>query len=153
MSNAALEGYFHIFTLGYPLKHGYDSWQILSHSCIWMNAGRMHPTKTDCGTICFGSSNAHFTAWIWVMNTIDDANAFLFTIWFDKLGGIHGEELWAYNDEPFTAKYEMHVRTTWQFHEGWWPHILEGYVSTVGKFMTNWQSWWVLAWCTQLIRG
>jgi len=28
------------------------------------------------------------------MNIIDDANAFLFTIWFDKLGGIHGEELW-----------------------------------------------------------
>jgi hypothetical protein len=101
----------------------------------------------------FWSSNVHFTAWIWVMNIIDDANAFLFTIWFDKLGGIHGEELWAYNDEPFTAKYEMHVRTTWQFHEGWWPHILEGYVSTVGKFMTNWQSWWVLAWCTQSIRG
>jgi hypothetical protein len=46
------------------------------------------------------------------MNIIDDANAFLFMIWFDKLRGIHGEELWAYNDEPFTVKYEMHVRMT-----------------------------------------
>jgi hypothetical protein len=27
---------------------------------------------------------------------------------------------------------------TWQFHEGWWPHILEGYDSTWGKFMANW---------------
>jgi hypothetical protein len=26
MSNAALEGHFIIVSLGYPLKHGYDSW-------------------------------------------------------------------------------------------------------------------------------
>jgi hypothetical protein len=34
------------------------------------------------------SSNAHFTAWIWVMNIIDDAKSFLFISWFDKLRGI-----------------------------------------------------------------
>jgi len=49
MSNAALEGYFHIFSLGYPLKHGYDFWTMLSHSCIWMNVGRMHPPRLTVG--------------------------------------------------------------------------------------------------------
>jgi len=63
----------------------------------------------------FWSSNAHFTAWIWVMSIIDDANTFLFTIWFDKLRGIHREEYGAYNDEPFTASYGMHAYMTWQF--------------------------------------
>jgi hypothetical protein len=33
-------------------------------------------------------------------------------------------------------------------------HIyLRGYVSTGGKSMTSWPSWWVLAWGTQSIRG
>jgi hypothetical protein len=53
MSNASLEGYFHIFSLGYPLKHGYDSWQILSHSCIWMNIERMHPPRLTVGPSIF----------------------------------------------------------------------------------------------------
>ena len=61
------------------------------------------------------------------LNIIDDANAFLFTIWFNKLRGIPWEEHWAFNKEPCTASYEMHVWMTWQFHEGWWSHILEGY--------------------------
>ena len=47
------------------------------------------------------------------MNIIDEANVFLFMIWFDKLRGIHEEELWAYNDEPLIAKYKMHVWMTW----------------------------------------
>ena len=51
MSNAALEGYFHIFILGHPLKHDYDSWQMLSGECIWMNIEHMHTTKTDYGTM------------------------------------------------------------------------------------------------------
>jgi len=85
-------------------------------------------------------------------NIIDDANALPFTIWLDELGGIHWEEHWAYSHESFTVSYEMHVWITWQFHEGWWPHILEGYVLTGGKFMTDWQSWWVLARCVQLMR-
>jgi hypothetical protein len=46
------------------------------------------------------------------MNIIDDATAFLSTIWFDKLREIHEKEHWAYNDESFTASYEMHVWTT-----------------------------------------
>jgi len=46
------------------------------------------------------------------MNIIDEATAFLFTIWFDKLREIHEKEHWAYNDESFTASYEMHVWTT-----------------------------------------
>jgi hypothetical protein len=51
MSNAVLEGHFIIVSLGYPLKHGYDSWYMLSGECIWMNIEHMHTTKTDCGTI------------------------------------------------------------------------------------------------------
>jgi hypothetical protein len=68
MSNASLEGYFHIFSLGYPLKHGYDSWQMLSHSCIWMNARRMHPPrltvrpsvlKLKCTLHCMNMGDEH----------------------------------------------------------------------------------------------
>jgi hypothetical protein len=43
------------------------------------------------------------------MNIIDDVKTFLSTIWFDKLREIHEKEHWAYNDESFTASYEMHV--------------------------------------------
>lgn len=140
-----------------------SSWFIISNMAVtfercyrivtfeWMLEGCTH--QDWLWDHLFWSSNVHFTAWIWVMNIIDNANAFLFMIWFDKLRGIHREEHWAYNDEPCTARYEIHVWMTWQFHEGWWPNILEGYVSTGGKFMTDWPSWWVLAWCTQLIRG
>ena len=63
----------------------------------------------------FWSSNAHFTAWIWVMNIVDDAKSFLFISWFDKPRGIHWEEHRECNKEPFTASYERHVWTTWQF--------------------------------------
>ena len=51
MSNAALERYFHIFILSYFVKHGYDSGQMLSGECIWMNIEHMHTTKIDYGTI------------------------------------------------------------------------------------------------------
>ena len=86
------------------------------------------------------------------LNIIDDANAFLFTIWFNKLRGIPWEEHWAFNKEPCTASYEMHV---------WWLGssmkvddriYLKGIVSTWGKFMTDWQSWWVLACYAQSMR-
>jgi hypothetical protein len=30
---------------------------------------------------------------------------------------------------------------------------LKSIVSIGGKFMTGWQSWWVLAWCAQPIKG
>jgi hypothetical protein len=49
MSNAASEGYFHIFILVYHLQHGYDFWMMLLHSCIWMNVGKMHPPRLTVG--------------------------------------------------------------------------------------------------------
>ena len=38
---------------------------------------------------------------------------------------MHREEHRAYNNEFFTAKHEIHVWMTRQFHESWWPYILE----------------------------
>jgi len=84
------------------------------------------------------SLNAHFTTWIWVMNIIDDANAFPFIIWFDKLRRIHEEEHWAYNDEPFLLQ-------GMRFMSGWLDSskkagnniYLKSIVSTGGKFMTD----------------
>jgi hypothetical protein len=38
-----------IFILVYHLQHGYDFWTMLSHSCIWMNARRMHPPRLTVG--------------------------------------------------------------------------------------------------------
>ena len=49
MSNAAFEGYFHIFIMVYHLQHGYDFWMMLSYSCIWMNVGKMHPPRLTVG--------------------------------------------------------------------------------------------------------
>jgi hypothetical protein len=54
------------------------------------------------------------------LDIIDEANTFLFAIWFNKIRGIHWEEHWAYNKELFTTSYKMHVWMTWQFQEGWW---------------------------------
>jgi len=42
-------------------------------------------------------------------NIIDEAQAVLFTIWLDELRRTYEERNWAYNDELFTAKYEMQV--------------------------------------------
>jgi hypothetical protein len=115
MSNAALEGHFIIFILGLPFETWL--WQMLSHSCIRMNVRKMHTTKTDCGTICFGAQCAlHRMNMGDNMNIIDDVETFLSTIWFNKLRGIHEKDHWAYNDESFTASYEMYVWTT-----GWFP--------------------------------
>jgi len=50
-----------------------------------------------------------FTAWIWVINFINDVNAFLFIIWLDEPKGIYWEKHGPYNKEPFTTSYEMHV--------------------------------------------
>jgi len=49
----------------YHLQHGYDFWTMLSHSCIWMNIGRMHSPRLTVGPSW--SSKAHFIAWIWVI--------------------------------------------------------------------------------------
>ena len=37
----------------YHLQHGYDFWTMLSHSCIWMNIGRMHSSRLTVGPSCF----------------------------------------------------------------------------------------------------
>ena len=50
-SKDVLEGHLHIVIWVFPLKHGYDSWKMLSHSCFWMNVRRMHTIKTDYGTM------------------------------------------------------------------------------------------------------
>ena len=99
----------------------------------------------------FWSSNAHFTTWIWVTNIIDIVDAFLFTIWLDEL------------KRTMEKNFELITRSlllqSMRCMSGWLgsfmkadDNILEGYVSTGGKFMTDWPSWWVLAWCTQSMR-
>jgi hypothetical protein len=70
----------------------------------------MHPPRLTVGPSIFKPKGALHRMNIGEnMNIINDANAFLFTIWFDKLRGIHEKEHWAYNDEPFTASYGMHA--------------------------------------------
>jgi hypothetical protein len=55
-----------IFILGYPLKHSYDSRQMLYVAAFeWMLEGCTH--KDWLWDHLFWSSNAHFTAWIWVI--------------------------------------------------------------------------------------
>ena len=92
----------------------------------------------------FQSLNAHFTVWIWVITWISlmMPKHFIFTIWFDKLRGIHIEIHRAYNDELFTAKHEMHVGMTWQFHDYGWLHILEWcFQPKASSWLIN-KSWW-----------
>ena len=114
MSNAAIERYFHIFILVYHLQHGYDLWTMLSHSCMCMNAGRMHPPRLTVGPFVVKlKCTLHRMNMGDNMNIIDDAKTVIFTIWFDKLRGLHREIHRAYNDELFTAKHEIHVWMTW----------------------------------------
>jgi hypothetical protein len=69
--------------------------------------------KIDYGTICFEAKCVLYRMSMGdKSNIIDEAETFLSTIWFDKLREIHEKEHWAYNDESFTASYEMHVWTT-----------------------------------------
>jgi hypothetical protein len=64
------------------------------------------------------------------MNIIDDANAFLFTIWLNELRGIHWEEHWAYNDEPFTANWIVSKKVDDNIY-------LKSIVSIRGKFVAD----------------
>jgi len=100
---------------GYPLKHGYDKcYRIVALE--WMSERCTPPRltvgpsilKLKCALHCMNMGDN--------MNIIDDVETFLSTIWFDKLRGIHEKEHWAYNDESFTASYELHVWMT-----GWFP--------------------------------
>jgi hypothetical protein len=55
-----------------------------------MNIEMIHTTKTNCGIIYFEAQGAlHRINMGNKLNIIDDVNAFLFIIWFDKLKGIH----------------------------------------------------------------
>jgi hypothetical protein len=73
-----------IFILGYPLKHSYDSRQMLSRSCIWMNVGRMHPPRLTMGPSVLKLECAlHRMNMGDKFNIIDNSNAFLFMIWLD----------------------------------------------------------------------
>jgi len=110
MSSVALKGYIHIFILVYHLQHGYDFWTMLSHCCIWMNVGKRHPPRLTVGQFILKlKCTLHRMNMGDKLNIIDDANASLFKICFDKMRGIHREEHWAYNDEPFKASYGMHT--------------------------------------------
>jgi hypothetical protein len=93
------------------LKHGYR--QMLSHNCIEWMSERHPPRRLTVGPSILEIKDAlHRMNMGDKMNIIDDATAFLFTIWLEKLREIHEKEHWAYNDESFTASYEMHVWTT-----------------------------------------
>ena len=85
MSSVALKGYLHIFILVYHLQHSYNFWTMLSHSCIWMNVGRIPPPRLTVGPFVLKLKGAlhHINMgdkWI-----IDNSNAFLFIIWLDEL--------------------------------------------------------------------
>jgi len=78
-----------------------------------MNVGRMHPPRLTVWPSVLKLEDAlHNMNMGDKLNISDNSNAFLFTIWFDKLRVIHGEEHWADNDEPFTVQYEIHVWMT-----------------------------------------
>ena len=109
-NNAALEGQSHIVIL----------WNMVIDRCYhnfieWIS--EMHPPRLTVGPSILKLKCAlHRMNMGDKMNIIDDVETFLSTIWFDKLRGIYEKEHWAYNDESFTASYEMHVWTT-----GWFP--------------------------------
>jgi hypothetical protein len=97
-----------------PWKHGYDTRQTSSHNCIWMNVQRMHPPRLIVGpSVLKLEGTLHRMNMGDKLNIIDNSNAFLFTIWLDGLRRNYWEKHWAYNDEPFTASYEIHVWMTW----------------------------------------
>ena len=96
---------------GYPLKHGYDRCYLIV-ALEWMAERCIPPRSTVGPSILKLKCALHRMNMGDNMNIIDDVETFLSTIWFDKPRGIHEKEHWAYNDESFTASYEMHVWTT-----------------------------------------
>jgi len=89
---------------GYPLKHGNDKcYRIVIVE--WMLERCTLPRLTVGPSVLELKGALHRMNTGDKINIIDDANAFLFTIWFDKMRQIHVEEHWAYNDEPCTARY------------------------------------------------
>ena len=95
-------------------------------SYICRNAGRMHPPRLTVGPFVLKlKCTLHRMNMGDNMNIIDDANTFLFKDLIRWVRRTFWGKHWAYNDEPFPAKYEMHVGMTWQFHDYGWLHILE----------------------------
>ena len=71
-------------------------------------------------------------------NIIDEAEAFLFTIWLEELKGIYGEEHWAYNHEPLYCKLWDAWLDDWISSKKADDNMyLKSTVSTRGKFMTD----------------
>jgi len=86
--NVELERHFYIVILGYPLKHGYDSWKMVSHGVFeWKSEGCTPPRLIVGPSILNLKGALHRMNIGDKMKIIDDANAFLFTICFNKLRG------------------------------------------------------------------
>ena len=137
---------------GYPLKHGYDSWHMLSGECIWMNIEHMHTTKTDCGTI-YSEAQMHTSPheYGWWTSLMMPTH---FLSWSDLTS-------WEESMEKNIELTTMSLLLQGMRSMSGWPDsskkagnniYLKSIVSIGGKFMTGWSSWWVLAWCTQPIR-
>jgi hypothetical protein len=101
----------------------------------WMLEGCTH--QEWLWDYLFWSPKVHFTAWIWVINIIDNAKSFLCISWFDKLRRTHWGEHQECNKKPFTTTYEIHVWMTWQFPRRLINIYLKSIVLTGGKFMTD----------------
>jgi len=108
----------------------FEAWlsiNVIMTAFEWMSEG-CTPPRLIVGQWCTGRTSSYHHLAIDTLyrlsindksNIINEAEIFLFTIWLDELRGICWKEHWAYNDEPFTASYEMHVWTT-----GWFPRKL-----------------------------
>jgi hypothetical protein len=152
MSNAAFEGYFHIFILVYHLQHGYNFWMMLSYSCIWMNVGKMHPPR-----LTVGPSALKLKCTLHRMNTGDEHHWWCHCISFHDL-------IWQAEKNPWRRTLSLQrwalLLQGMRSMSGWLGSsmktddniYLKSIVSTGGKFMTDWPFWWVLAWRTQPIR-
>ena len=101
------EGHFHSIIFWNMASN----WWGYMNKCNWMVKGCTHQDWLWDHLVLKLEGALHRMNMGDKMNIIDDATAFLFTIWFDKLREIHEKEHWAYNDESFTASYEMHVWT------------------------------------------
>ena len=119
----------------YHLQHGYDFWTMLSHSCeYWKDA----LTKTDCGTILFWSSKAHFIAWIWAIKW----TSLMMPLHFFSLSDLTS---WEKNPWRRTLSLQrwalllqgMRSMSGWLDSSMKTDDNLKSIVSTGGKFMTG----------------
>jgi len=140
---------------GYLLKHGYNRcYRIVAFE--WMSERCTPPRLTVGPSVLKLKGALHSMNMGDKLNIIDEANTFIFAIWFNKIRGIHWEEHWVYNKELFYYKLyklwdaclddlavprRLVITYTWRV-----------FVSTWGKFMTDWQSWWLLARCAQSLK-